>query len=104
MKAKLPNNLPAIPVAGIDFIEFSTHDKETVTCQLETFGFSPIAHHHREDVTIYQQNDIRIVVNRAAQSLAEQHSDMYGFSVSAIGLLVPDAKMAYQQALEHAEL
>jgi 4-hydroxyphenylpyruvate dioxygenase len=62
-------------------------------------GFSAAAKHKTADVTIYQQNDIRFLINTTKNSMASQFAEAHGASVCAMGFRVHDAKAAYQHAL-----
>lgn len=84
---------------GFDFLEFTTNDVSKLTQQFETMGFIPVAKHHHADVVIYQQNNIRFIINATKNSMASQFADLHGASVSAMGFRVRDAKAAYEHAL-----
>lgn len=84
---------------GFDFLEFTTTNPQKLINQFETMGFVPVAQHKTCDVTIYQQNDIRFIINLTKNSMASQFADLHGASVSAMGFRVNDAKFAYQHAL-----
>ncbi|EKD74342.1 MAG: 4-hydroxyphenylpyruvate dioxygenase [uncultured bacterium] len=93
-----------VGIEGIDFIEFGTNDNKALAKQLDIFGFTPIATHHTDNVVIYQQNDIRFIINQASNSLAQQYADMHGSAISAIGLRVQNVEVAYRHALNCAAL
>lgn len=84
---------------GFDFLEFTTNDSAKLIKQFEAMGFSPITRHKNEDITIYQQNDIRFIINLTKNSMASRFAKLHGASVSAMGFLVADANAAYQHAL-----
>ncbi len=84
---------------GFDFLEYTTNKPEVLDKQFKSMGFIPVAHHKDKNVTIYQQNDIRFLVNTTPNSLAHKFADAHGASVSAMGFLVKDAKAAYEHAL-----
>lgn len=84
---------------GFDFLEFTTNDPQTLTQQFLSMGFQPVAHHTSCPITIYQQNDIRFVINLTPNSMASQFANLHGASVSAMGFKVNDAAAAYQHAI-----
>lgn len=84
---------------GFDFLEFTTKQPEILKKQFLTMGFVPVASHHSKDVTIYQQNDIRFLINTTSNSLADQFAADHGPSVSAMGFLVNDANAAFEHAV-----
>lgn len=97
---------PANPVGtdGFDFLEFSTKQPQTLIKQFESLGFIPIAKHKASDITIFQQNDTRFIINASKNSHASQFSDLHGTSTSAMGFRVKDAKFAYQYALANGAI
>jgi len=86
---------------GFDFLEFTTNNLHKLSKQFESMGFTPVAKHKSCDVTIYQQNDIRFIINQTKSSMASQFADAHGASVSAMGFRVKDAKAALQHAITY---
>jgi 4-hydroxyphenylpyruvate dioxygenase len=86
---------------GFDFLEFTTNNPQKLSEQFKAMGFEPVAHHTSYPVTIYQQNDIRFIINLTPNSMASKFADTHGACVSAMGFKVKDAKAAYQHALAH---
>jgi 4-hydroxyphenylpyruvate dioxygenase len=84
---------------GFDFLEFATPDPELLKNQFESLGFTPCAKHRYGDVVLYQQQNIRFMINLTKNSMASQFEGLHGPSVSAMGFRVKDAKYAYQHAL-----
>ena len=84
---------------GFDFLEFTTPDPQKLIKQFESLGFVPIAKHKSCDITIYQQNDIRFIINVTPDSMANHFATAHGACVSAMGFRVNDAKAAYQHTL-----
>src|SRR5579885_1535074 len=89
---------------GFEFLEFTTNDPVKLAQQFESMGFIPVAKHKSCDVTIYQQNDIRFLVNLTRDSMASRFAGLHGASVSAMGFRVKDAKTAYQHALANGAI
>ena len=86
---------------GFDFLEFTTNDPQKLSKQFESMGFTPVAKHKSSDVTIYQQNDIRFIINLTKSSAASKFANAHGASVCAMGFRVKDAKAALQHALTY---
>ena len=84
---------------GFDFLEFTTNDPDKLIKQFESMGFVAVAKHKNADITIYQQNDIRFIINLTKNSLANQFAKAHGASVSAMGFRVYNAKAAYDHAI-----
>jgi 4-hydroxyphenylpyruvate dioxygenase len=84
---------------GFDFLEFTTKDFKTLDTQFRQMGFLPVAKHNKHEIILYQQNDIRFLVNIENNSLANQFATLHGASTSAMGFLVDDATKAYEHAV-----
>lgn len=89
---------------GFDFLEFTTPDPATLIKQFEAMGFSPVAQHKTSDATLFQQNDIRFIINTTPNSHAQQFSELHGPSVSAMGFRVKNARHAHQHALANGAI
>lgn len=86
---------------GFDFLEYTTKNPSKLINQFESLGFTPVKKHHSDDVTIYQQNDIRFIINLSKNTLADEFADEHGASVCAMGFKVANAKQAYDHVIEH---
>ncbi len=84
---------------GFEFLEFTTKHPDILAKQFITMGFVPVAKHKNHNVTLYQQNDIRFLINVTPNSAAGQFADLHGASTSAMGFRVANAKAAYEHAL-----
>jgi len=84
---------------GFDFLEFTTQTPEILDKQFLALGFYPVAKHKTKNITIYQQNDIRFIVNLCPDSLASKFATEHGPSASAMGFRVSDAKAAFKHAI-----
>ncbi len=84
---------------GFDFLEFSTTEPDVLERQFLSLGFSVAARHHKHNIIIYQQNNIKFIVNRAPNSLASEFAKLHGPSACAMGFRVNDAKAALQHAV-----
>jgi len=93
------NNYNPAGTNGFDFLEFTTQDFKTLDTQFRQMGFLPVAKHISSEIFLYQQNDIRFIVNVEKNSNASQFATLHGPSTSAMGWLVDDATKAYEHAL-----
>lgn len=84
---------------GFEFLEFATPNPQALASAFTTMGFLPVAKHKSADITIYQQNDIRFIINSELNSKAGSFAKLHGPSVSAMGFRVKDARTALQKAI-----
>ena len=89
--------LPEFPardaVDGVEFLEFAARgaDAETLEAQFAALGFARTARHRHRALTVWQQGDIRLLVNRSRSDFAGSAYSTHGTSVCDIGLRVSDA-------------
>lgn len=86
---------------GFDFLEYTTNNPNKLISQFESMGFKPVSKHNTREVTIYQQGDIRFLINSVEESLANDFANKHGASVSAMGFKVKDANKAYDHAIKN---
>ena len=91
---------PRARAAGVSFVEFATRGPEadSLEAMLDTLGFAPVGRHVAKSLTLWQQGDIRIVVNRETTGYASSAYAMHGTTVCDIGLHVDDAAGAVARA------
>ena len=89
---------------GFDFLEFTTSQPHHLIKQFEQMGFIPVAHHQCDDVTIYQQHDIRFIINLTPHSMASQFGELHGPSISAMGFRVKNAEKAYDHVVKNGAI
>lgn len=96
----LPDFPPPSSVEGVAFVEFTANDDQARSLgqMLACLGFAPVAEHKTRKVTLWQQNDIRIVVNSESTGYAHSAQVMHGTSICDIGLTVPNAEAATRRA------
>lgn len=99
---KATDSINPIGTDGFEFVEYSAPTEAGIE-ELKSFfvslGFTEVLRHKTKKVTVFQQGDIRFVVNGDSghvKTLAEHH----GPCASAIGFRVADAKHALQYALK----
>jgi 4-hydroxyphenylpyruvate dioxygenase len=88
-------------VKSVGFIEFATDDEEAAELVgiLESLGFRKAAVHRSKKVTLFQQGNIRILINVDPEGFANAAYAVHGTFAYAIALVVEDAKQAYARAL-----
>ncbi len=97
-------DLPKIPartqVAGISFVEFASQGEEAKSLQrlLQTLGFELAGNHIAKQIQLWQQNDIRIVLNLENKGHAHNAYVMHGTTVCDIGLSVDNANATVKRA------
>ncbi|MBD9389105.1 sugar phosphate isomerase/epimerase and 4-hydroxyphenylpyruvate domain-containing protein [Agrobacterium sp. AGB01] len=89
------------PVSGIGFVEFSTdeEDGENLAGILKTLGFRKTASHRSKKVAIFEQGNIRLLLNTDDKGFSNASFAVHGTSAYAIALNVDDAKQAYSRAI-----
>ena len=97
-------DLPAIPARiaaqGVSFVEFASRSDEAraLETQLQTLGFVRTGRHRNKAVTLWQQGEIRIVVNEDTIGHAATSWNARGTCVCDIGLNVSDAAAVMDRA------
>ena len=97
-------DLPPMParaeVEGVAFVEFATRGEEMVVVSdiLTTLGFQVVGRHIAKKLTLYQQGDIRIVLNEEMSGHAENAWVVHGTTVCDIGLSVGNAATTLERA------
>ncbi|SIO20651.1 bifunctional sugar phosphate isomerase/epimerase/4-hydroxyphenylpyruvate dioxygenase family protein [Vannielia litorea] len=89
----LPAFPPPIRAEGVAFIEFATRGDEAteLSALLTTLGFTHAARHRNKAVSLWQQGDIRIVLNEETEGYAASAWAARGTTVCDIGLQVASA-------------
>jgi 4-hydroxyphenylpyruvate dioxygenase len=98
-------SVPPMPdraaVKGVAFIEFSVGegDAEQLIAMLRALGFRKTRAHRTKEVSVYQQGEIRILVNTETIGFASAAYAVHGASAYAMALEVEDAKAALTRAV-----
>ncbi|WP_117190412.1 bifunctional sugar phosphate isomerase/epimerase/4-hydroxyphenylpyruvate dioxygenase family protein [Rhizobium terrae] len=94
----MPNRAP---VKGVGFVEFSTDERDAAALIdiLHTLGFRKVATHRSKKVGIFQQGDIRLIVNTEEKGFANTSFAVHGTSAYAVALTVEDAAEALARAV-----
>lgn len=88
-------------VAGVAFIEFSVGegDAELLITMMHALGFRKTAIHKTKNVSVYQQGDIRILLNAEEVGFASNAYAVHGASAYAMALQVEDTSAAMARAV-----
>ena len=94
LRIDTPHIPPRIRVDGVEFIEFATRGDEAdaLSRLLQSMGFAHVGDHIAKDVALWQQGDIRIVLNRETTGFANSAYITHGTTICDVGLKVKDAK------------
>jgi len=101
----LPAVQPAMPapapVAGVEFIEFTTsrHEAPDLEAFLASAGFQRTGAHVSKSVALWRQGGVNILVNTEEKGFAHTSWLNHGTSISELGLLVADAAAVKARAL-----
>ncbi len=89
----LPEIPSRVPVDGVAFVEFATRGSEAAAIEaiLATLGFVRSARHISKELTLWEQGEIRIVLNAETTGYAHSAYVTHGTSVCDIGLSVENA-------------
>lgn len=90
-----------IQTHGLEFIEFAAPESHDLAQCMDRFGFAQVGEHKHKSVSLFQQNDINLIVNHGSQpSSATQFVKQHGPSAFAIAFRVEDV----YEAIELAEV
>ena len=97
-------DLPDFPrrseTTGLSFVEFASRGEEVqrLGAYLECMGFSKIGKHKNKAADLYQQGDIRIVLNQETSGHAATQWNARGTTVCDIGIEVASARDTLERA------
>lgn len=97
--------VPTMPdrasVDGVAFVEFSADqdDARNLVAILQTLGFRKTKIHRTKKVELYEQGDIRLLVNTEKRGFANTSFALHGTSAYAVALAVDDAEKALARAI-----
>lgn len=85
---------------GVAFVEFAVEGAvfETLATLLTALGFRQRGRHRSKAVTLFEQGDIRLIINAEPGSFAHSFFLMHGLSVCAIALRTADERTAIGRA------
>jgi len=85
---------------GIEFVEFTSPNPESLHKLFLEFGFSRIAQHKTKKIDYYKQNDIHFFINREQGSFGDHFKGKHGPSICSMGWRMDDARKAQSLAVE----
>jgi 4-hydroxyphenylpyruvate dioxygenase len=89
--------VPALPerirVQGVEFIEFACRgaDARNLAALLQSMGFAHVGDHISKQVALWQQGEIRIILNQETTGFANAAYLTHGTTICDVGLKVEDA-------------
>jgi 4-hydroxyphenylpyruvate dioxygenase len=95
-------NPPAPPkLRGLSFIEFAVDDAsgKALGKALQGLGFDHSGTHRTKNVELYQQGDVRLVLNNEPGSFASDYFQRRGPSICALGLATDDGQRAVNRGV-----
>ncbi len=99
-RADLPIIPPRQKLEGTAFVEFATRGAEgnKLRAQLAALGFAETGRHVAKAIALWQQGDIRIVVNEEEGDFAGSAFNMHGTSVCDVGITVGSSSETLERA------
>ena len=86
---------------GIEFIEFAAPQPKALAALFSELGLSHTRSHQQHDVRLYEQNEVRFILNCRENSFARSFCEAHGSGVSAMGWRVKDAPAALAAAIKN---
>lgn len=83
---------------GFEFVEFTGKDIPQLEKLMADFGFTAVAKHKTKDITLYQQHDIKFLINREKDGQPAKFADIHTGGASAMAFKVADADFAIAEA------
>lgn len=91
-----------IQTHGLEFIEFAASDAHDIEHCMDRFGFAMVGEHKHKSVSLFQQNDINLIVNHGQNpSSARKFVEQHGPSAFAVAFRVDNVYEALRLASEH---
>ncbi len=86
---------------GVDFVEYTGPSSSFFHQLFEKFGFQKTATIAGKQISLYEQNNIRFILNTQPGSFASQFAELHGPSICSTGFRVKNAKTAFQTAVKN---
>ncbi|MFV0244204.1 MAG: bifunctional sugar phosphate isomerase/epimerase/4-hydroxyphenylpyruvate dioxygenase family protein [Qingshengfaniella sp.] len=95
-----PQMPPRAHAEGVAFVEFAADEAEATMLAglLASLGFRRVGRHIAKAVDLWQQGEIRIVVNTDPEGFAHSSHIAHGLNICDIGLKVPDGRATAARA------
>ena len=100
IKIKVPEIPGRIRVDAVEFIEFATRgdDASALASLLKTMGFAHVGDHISKKVALWQQGDIRVILNEESSGFAYSSYITHGTTICDVGLKVENAVATSERA------
>ncbi|WP_370285480.1 bifunctional sugar phosphate isomerase/epimerase/4-hydroxyphenylpyruvate dioxygenase family protein [Pseudooceanicola nanhaiensis] len=97
---EVPDIPPRIKPEGVAFIEFAANEEEASLLRtlLSSLGFRLAGKHIAKQVEVWQQGEIRIVVNTDPEGFAHTAHIAHGLNICDVGLTVESAQATVERA------
>jgi 4-hydroxyphenylpyruvate dioxygenase len=101
IRIDVPTLPPRIAAEGVEFIEFATRGEEATALAglLRSMGFAHVGAHVAKKVALWQQGDIRVVLNTETTGFASSSYAMHGTTICDVGLRVDSADATVSRAV-----
>jgi 4-hydroxyphenylpyruvate dioxygenase len=86
-------------VQQFEFIEFASPQPEKLHELFRSLGFTAVARHTDQPVTLYRQGAINFLVNETADSFASAFAEKHGPCCTGFGIRVSDPEAAYENIM-----
>ena len=86
---------------GFEFVEFAHPEPGVLEALFESMGFTEVARHKHQDVSLYRQGNVNYIVNREKGTHADRFVANHGPCAPAMAWRVIDAKHALKCALDY---
>ncbi|KAA2316038.1 sugar phosphate isomerase/epimerase and 4-hydroxyphenylpyruvate domain-containing protein [Pseudooceanicola sediminis] len=95
-----PDMPPRVRADGVSFVEFAADEAEAASLGrlLRTMGFRCVGRHISKQVELWQQGEIRIVLNTEREGFAHSAHTVHGMNICDVGLRVDSAEATVQRA------
>src|SRR5512143_2417865 len=93
-----------VGLRGISFIMMAAQDPEPLHELLVAFGFSRTMRHAERPIDLYEQGEIRILIDRARGGFSATFAKLPGPCISAMGWNVANADVATSMAVRRGAL
>ena len=84
---------------GFEFVEYAHPEPAKLHALFRTMGFTPVARHRHQAITLYRQGDVSYLVNEQPGSQALRFAAAHGPSAPSMAFRVADARAAFARAL-----
>ena len=91
-------------VDGFEFVEYAAPDGRVLHDLFRNMGFTAIARHKQQNITLYRQGDINFLVNEQPDSFAATFAREHGPCCTGFALRVEDAQAAYDSTIANGAL